>query len=153
MITTAYANKILGVLFGLSDSLALPDYVYLGFSSTEPKADGSGITEPSAESYKRVLVSGNKTSATEKKFTTATDGVIKNTSEIICSTARESWGVLPYWFLSTSSTTGITGSNIILTGNLTGKIATEGVAAETVPVFYEGELQASIDVDLSAAAE
>lgn len=153
MITTTYANYILNVLFGISDSLNVPSYVYLGFSSTEPQADGTGITEPSAESYARVLISGKETSATERKFTTATGGIISNSKEILFTAARESWGVLPYWFLSTSNATGTTGATVILSGELTGKIATTGVDAETVPVFYEGELQASIDVDLSAAAE
>ena len=127
--------------------MSLPSKVYLGLSSTEPDNNGGNITEPSAASYKRTLISGEDT--TEKKFSSAADGIISNDKEIQCATARETWGVLPYWFLSTSDTKGSTGSNIILSGELTGKIATEGVAAETIPVFYEGELKASIDVELT----
>jgi hypothetical protein len=99
-----------------------------------------------------VLVSGSETSDTERKFNATLSGTIKNAKEIICATARESWGKLPYWFLATSSDKSSGSSAIILSGDLTGTIATTGVAAETVPVFYESDLQLSIDVDLNATA-
>ena len=58
-------------------------------------------------------------------------------------TARESLGKQYYWFLSESAA-----GPAIIWGKINGDAGVT-INAETVPVFYEGELKASIDVALS----
>lgn len=150
MISTSKANSVLSVFFGRNDSLAADAYVYLGLSSTDLNADGTGFSEPTGASYKRVLVGGKSAAGSEKKFGYPTNGIISNASEIMFAPAREEWGKLTHWFLATSqSGTGAA----FLWGELTGDIVEKGVAAETVPVFYTDELKASIDVPLTEATE
>lgn len=151
MICTNTANQILQALFGVSSSYSASSNLYLGLSSAQPKADGTGFVEPTAPSYARKQIASTKSSGTsttkESMFGNADGGVITNKTEILMNTARESWGVLKYWFITSSSSKG--DGTAILWGDLTGEIAETGVAAETVPVFYENELKASIDVSLA----
>ena len=142
MISNAYANKILNVLCGLSDSLNLPSNLYLGLSSSEPNpSTGLVAGEPTADSYKRTIVGGGSSSV--KKFGNADAGKIENTSEIQFNTARQAWGTMKYFFLSESAT-----GNAILWGAINDG-AGVNVAADTVPTFYEGELKISLDVPLT----
>lgn len=147
MISVTYINNILETLVGYDTSLVAPSKLYLGLSSTDLNDDGTGFTEPTAASYKRTLVGGTEGKSTAlMKFGSASGGVISNKTEITCTTAREPWGVLPYWFLTSSETPG--SGTAILWGTLSGAIAETGVAAETIPVFYEGDLKASINKPL-----
>lgn len=144
-ISQTYANTLLNVALGYSDAASLPDYLYLGICSEIPDAASGAVTgEPTAESYERKVVGGKNAPA--KCFGSATGGIIANNQEIQMATARESWGTMNYWFVSPSTV-----GNAILWGVL--KDAEEGtqgitIGEKTVPVFYEGDLKASIDVEL-----
>ena len=144
-ISQTYVNTLLNVALGYSDAASLPDYLYLGVCSEIPNAATGEVTgEPTADSYKRKVVGGKNAPA--KCFGSATGGIIANNQEIQMATARESWGTMNYWFVSQSSI-----GNAILWGEL--KDAETGIQGvtfreKTVPVFYEGELKASIDVAL-----
>lgn len=141
MISNAYANKILQHICGVSAIGTLPSSLYLGLCKTAPNAATGAVTsEPTAASYERVVVGGSSTSG-DKKFGSATGGIITNTTEIQFKTARQAWGDLAYFFLSESST-----GNAIVWGEITGGVT---VGAETVPTFYENELKISLDVALS----
>lgn len=143
MISNTYANQILNLICGVSDTLSLPGKLYLGLSASAPSASGAVNGEPSAASYERTVVGGS--GADTKKFGDAVSGVISNQSEIQFKTARTAWGTMNYFFLSESET-----GAAILWGELMNKDGTQGVTigAETVPVFYEGDLKASLDVAL-----
>lgn len=142
MISNTYATKILNVICGVKDELNLPSKLYLGLSSSEPSATGTVSGEPSAPSYGRTIVGGT---TEDSMFGNAYNGVISNNKEIHFMTARTSWGTMKYFFLSDS----LTGA-AILWGDLMNKDGTNGVTIgeETVPVFYEGDLKASLDVAL-----
>lgn len=146
MISNIYANDILEVLCG-TGSLSTPSKIYLGLSSTAPdSATGIVTGEPTAPSYVRIIVGGTNVTPDFEAFGSASGGVIENTEEINFKTAREAWGTMKYFFLSTSATTGA--------AYLWGKIIKDGVegvtvGAETVPTFYEGELRISLDVSLT----
>ena len=147
MISQVHANKLLNVTLGHSDSASLPNNLYLGVCSEAPDAaTGAVTTEPTAESYERKVVGGSATGVS-KCFGAATGGVISNNQEIQMATARESWGTMNYWFVSESSV-----GNATLWGELkNAETGAQGVTigAKTVPVFYEGDLKASIDVALA----
>ena len=150
MISQDKAAQILSALTGRSTMERLTN-VYLGLSATEPKAsDGEVTGEPTAEaaaSYARRLVGGTN-SGNDNAFANApAGGIIKNSKEIQMAAARQEWGKMNYWFLSSSQGRG---TNAFLWGDLYNTDGTKGVQinAETVPVFYENQLQASIDVSL-----
>ena len=141
MISNTYANKVLNLICGVSDALSLPDKLYLGLSASAPNASSGALPssngEPTAASYARTVVGG---SSGTKKFGSASGGIISNNAEIQFLTARTDWGTMKYFFLSESAT-GVA----ILWGEIAGGVT---IGAETVPVFYEGDLRASLDVAL-----
>ncbi len=146
MISQTEVNSFLNLEAGLSDSPSLPTYVYLGLSSSEPDhATGKVEGEPTAESYERKIVGGSSAS-TLQSFSAASGGIITNSKEIQMKTAREAWGTMKYWFLAKSA-----GGNATIWGLIKDTDGNEGITidANTVPTFYEGQLQASIDVPLS----
>lgn len=161
MISKTYASKILNTLTGAttstSSTLSAPTTVYLGLCASEPDATTGAITdagEPSSiASYERKKVGGTSVDTQYFGVSNAT-GVITNQTEIQMKTAREAYpSKIYYWFLTTSYAKGT--GNAFLWGKIKDVDGNEGieVGAATVPTFYEGELQASIDVDLTASAE
>ena len=145
MISNAYANKILNLLCGVSDSLTLPTTLYLGLSGSAPNTSTGAIPttngEPTAASYARTAVGGS--SSSPKSFGSASAGVIKNSIEIQFKTAREAWGKMNYFFLSDSAT----GAAIMWGEINNGNGVT--ISEETVPTFYENELKISLDMPLT----
>lgn len=143
-ISHTEANAYLNTRFGLSNAVSRPNFVYIGLCQNAPDASTGAITgEPTAESYQREIVGGS--SADTQSFSTASGGVITNNAEIRMHSAREAWSTaeapMNYWFLSTSTT-----GNAFLWGSLTTPMV---IAANTAPTFYEGDLQASVDVPLT----
>ena len=55
---------------------------YVGLSSTQPNAAGGGVTEPSGMGYARAKING---------FTAASNGTVKNKSEILFSRSTGVW--------------------------------------------------------------
>lgn len=174
-------NTLLTITGTGVEQIAPPKAVYLGLCNAKPNDDGSlpSGSEPDGKMtsdntkyyYKRKFVSGviNEGKENEEKvqlFSAAQGGIISNSSEIQMVTAREAYpATMNYWFLSTSSTIGEkaflwgeiytkdpdTGDYIVdLEGN---KVVGITIDKNTVPTFYEGELQASIDVNLGTTTE
>lgn len=162
MISTTQANAVLNCIMNKAE-LNRPADIYLGLCSTEPSADGTITDEPTAASYERKLIGsvtiksttdGNGSSSSSATYTsdfgTAEGGIISNVNEIQMRAAREAWGDMKYFFLSKTKT-GVA----YLWGKIYATDGTEGITveAETVPVFYEGQLRASIDVALPPITE
>lgn len=151
MISKSKANELLNSLFGKT-SVTQATTIYLGLSETEPNADTGAVGgEPAVSSYKRLLVGGSNATTVDKNAfkTNANEGKISNSEEIQMPTAKEPYGkTMNYFFLSTS---GRTGDQAFLWGNLKNEDGTQGIVIgeKTVPVFYAGMLEASIDVPLS----
>lgn len=147
MISNYYASTILDLICGVTDSLSLPDNLYLGLSASAPDPLTGAIPtvngEPIEPSYERTVVGGISGA---KKFGSASGGIICNKDEIQFRTARTSWGTMNYFFLSQSKS-----GPAIMWGEIWNKDGTQGVTIgdETVAVFYDGDLRASLDVPLN----
>ena len=151
MISQDKAKQYLNSLTGRA-AVERMTTVYLGLSATEPvHANGEVNGEPTAEaapSYARRLVGGSNATGDNNAFASdPSGGIIRNSKEIQMAAARQEWGKMNYWFLSSSQGRG---TNAFLWGKMYNTDGTLGVQinAETVPVFYEGQLQTSIDVAL-----
>lgn len=155
MISNTYASTILKCVCGANsgNAMAFPSEVYLGLCTNEPRATDGYITgEPSVEGYERKLVGGSNAptkyfdlAKTEGGTSVTIEGVIANKTEIQFRTIRANAGVMNYFFLSKSKTE----PTAIMWGKLTGDITTTGISTNTVPVFFENELQISLDVPLN----
>jgi len=112
-----------------------PQTFYFGLSSTEPLADGSGVTEPtigSTTGYARVAVAGNTTNFTEP--TSSSSWYITNASVIEFPEVVVDCGTMNYIFISTAAT----GGNIVAMTKLT---TSRPMPAESKLTFPAGELK------------
>lgn len=141
MMSNAHASKLLNLTCGV-ESVSMPRELYLGLCANQPAADGTVTGEPTVASYERKLVGGSSVSS--NAFGAAKGGVISNTQEIQMKTARQAYGATMYWFFLSESIDG----KATLWGKVNGDTGLT-VGEETVPVFYAGELKASIDVPLA----
>lgn len=95
MITTPNKNKILELYTGKIKSISGSGECWLGFSSTEPNADGTNFTEPSSAtypSYERVRLNINAAMQYVDMFGSVADGVVTNVKEIVTKECKESGG-------------------------------------------------------------
>ena len=152
MISQTKASQYLNYLTGRTN-LTAPDTVYLGICTDQPgAADGTITGEPTADSYERKKVFEEISSTKFNTFFAESEGgIIENSKEIQMATARQAWGTHYWWFLSESEK-----GNAYLWGELkhldkTTQELVPGLTVneETVPVFYAGDLKASIDVALT----
>jgi len=97
-------NSILDHIFKTAEFTA-PANIYVALSLTDPTEDGSGITEPSAVSYARVLCN---------VWNYATNRQTANTNQLIFSKATSSWGTITHFALFDA----LTGGNMLAYGSL-----------------------------------
>lgn len=90
MITTYFKNLIMGNTFATKTTPTLPTQYYLALSSTEPKSDGTGVTEPSTTgtAYARVLLDC---------LSEPNDGVIINENTVSFPESTAAWGTQNYY--------------------------------------------------------
>jgi len=121
--TTACRNNLLGHLFNKSVYSPVDTY-YVGLSSTDPLADGSGVTEPSGGGYSRV-------STTSSDWSDPAAGIIQNASDVLFAEASADWGNMEYFLVFDSS------GGLFSYGALT-EIVT--VSSGDAPYFLAGSL-------------
>lgn len=85
-LTAITKDIFLKALVGKNSMLG--DSIYIGLSSTAPNEDGSGVTEPTAGGYARVLVG----SAETQMFGESENYAITNTEDIAFPESTDSWG-------------------------------------------------------------
>jgi len=107
--STFLKNKLLDQVFGAS-AYATPSTWYVGLSTANPLADGSGIAEPAGGSYARKSGTNNKTT-----WSVASGGALSNAIAITFEKATAGWGVITHFFISDAITSG----NMIGYGQLT----------------------------------
>mgnify|MGYP000938087003 FL=1 len=71
--------------------------LYLALSTTTPAKDGTNVTEPTTGAYARVDVSS---------ILSRSGSTISNTSDIVFTTATDSWGTITHGVLYTAATDG-----------------------------------------------
>ena len=131
MNSTYFLNCVAGNVFGTQSSPALPTQYYIGLSTTEPNAAGSGVTEPSTEAgYTRVEL----TSLGEPS-----DGVVTNTLAINFDESTASWGTITHFVIYDSPTAG--SGNLLMYGELT---SPRSVETATIMTIKEGYLKLSV---------
>lgn len=89
MIHTTFANNILKLLTAKIAKLDSTGKCYLGFSTTDPQADGSNFTEPDSAtypSYARIQLSITEALEWTDKWGDTVNGMITNAKEF---TSRE----------------------------------------------------------------
>jgi hypothetical protein len=96
-------------------AFAQPAGIYIGLSSAEPLADGSGVSEPADAAYARQACNG---------WSAPAGGVISNAAQVDFPEATAEQGTQRYWFASDSATKGA--GNLLWYGALT--------AAQTISV-------------------
>lgn len=82
-----------------------PTNWYWGLSTTEPNADGSGVTEPVGNGYARVLQANNPTNF-PPAVTTGGKTLQRNGTNVTWPNPTGPWGVLGWYVLYTGLTGG-----------------------------------------------
>ncbi|GHV39049.1 hypothetical protein FACS189490_02000 [Clostridia bacterium] len=107
MITNYFQNLIRDTELHIG-STNFPDEYYLGFSTTVPNADGTGVNEPTEGSYTRVDVGDWEADA-------QTAGKASNENEILFPETTGSWGTLTNYVIFDA----LTGGNLLMANTLT----------------------------------
>lgn len=98
MNTTVFLNNAIGNIFKCPSSDPLPEIYYVGLSTTTPNADGTGVTEPSADvGYVRVQLGA---------VTSPSNGVVTNSSAIAWNDSTGDWGTITHFVIFDSETGG-----------------------------------------------
>lgn len=91
---TTVRNAILADYFGTA-ATAMGTPLEIGLSTTQPNADGSGITEPSGGAYSRQSVAN-----TDAEWTiNTTDSYASNDNEISYAQATADWGIISHFVI------------------------------------------------------
>jgi len=101
-MSTYLANKLLDHLLKTAAYTA-PTHIYVGLSTANPTDDASGVAEPAAANYSRVICD---------VWDAAASGASENTSAITMPTASGSWGTITHAFLSDAAS----GGNMLIYG-------------------------------------
>lgn len=132
MNTTYFKNCIAGNLFGSKTTPALPTEYYIGLSSTPPKADGTGVTEPSTGAgYARVKLTN---------LSEPDGGVVSNTESINFNESTAAWGTIPYFVVYDAQAVGE--GNLLMFESLD---VTRSIEEGTVLTFKANSLILSVN--------
>lgn len=126
---SSYATKaIMDHVMGVTPYVA-PVHLYVALSTTDPGKSGSGITEPVAMGYARVL---------HDDWTVGSDSVAINSSDITFAAATGVWGTISNFAIYDA----LTGGNMIAYGPVaTSKMVQQG----DTPEFYAGDFSIKLD--------
>ena len=124
-----WENEILDHLFGKGNYT--PPTIYIGLSTAEPYDNGSGLAEPSGNSYARVQTAASDWNA-------ASGGSLANVGDITFPTATGSWGAITHFALFDAAT----GGNLLAYGQLN---QSKAIVTSDIVQFSSGDLDISLD--------
>ncbi len=124
-----WENEILDHIFGKGNYT--PPTIYVGLSTADPLDDGSGLAEPSGNSYARVQTSAGD-------WNTASGGTIDNANDITFPEATGSWGTITHFGLFDAAS----GSNLLAHGTLS---QSKSITTSDTAKFAAGDLDVSLD--------
>lgn len=137
MISNYASNAILKNMCGKgSQYFSFVTRAFLALSSTEPQANGQGVTEPTGNGYARKQI-GYYQDTYGQLMGNPENGTIANSQEIHFNEATGNWGQQNYACIYDAETDG----NLIAWGALTTPISP---VENTVPVIKVGDLTISI---------
>lgn len=128
MNTKYFLNLVAGNIFGSLTEPTIPAEYYIGFSSSTPSIDGSGVTEPIGGGYTRTLISG---------LSEPVDGMITNIDAISSPRSTEDWGVMTHYVIYDAETDG----NLLMFDKLS---RSRTVEADSRLTILEGTLRLSV---------
>lgn len=105
MITNYLGNNVLDLLTGRINSVSA-SVIYGALSTTEPSPDGTNITEPVGNNYKRVYIGNSGLQEIARKFPAASNRSVTNDDTIFFDKATGSWGTCTYFVLFDAATGG-----------------------------------------------
>jgi len=124
-LTYYSANRVNDLILGRT-AITTPSTFYLGISTTPIQNDGTGATEPTADTaYARVAIANNKTN-----FSTSVSGTINNLVEFGFSESTINQGVITHWLFSDA----LVGGNIWFQGALTLPRTVESATVLVLPI-------------------
>ncbi|HIU80607.1 MAG TPA: hypothetical protein IAC67_06810 [Candidatus Coproplasma excrementipullorum] len=146
MISNYAANKVLQSICGQTQYCNLATSSFLGLSSTQPQANGQGVTEPSGNGYARKQIGQYQNSA-GWLMNSPSNGAVTNKEEIHFNEAEGAWGELGYVCIFDAATNG----NLLAWGQI-GSYSEGGEftpstinpTANTVPLIKVGNIKISI---------
>lgn len=98
MNTEYFVNCVAGNVFGTKKSPALPTVYYLGLSTSTPKSDGTGYTEPpTAAGYSRLKL---------EDLTSPEEGLVVNEEDLDFDESTANWGEVTHFIITDSATRG-----------------------------------------------
>lgn len=136
MLSEYAAKNFLNGLCGKSQYGVAGGRAYLALSSTQPQANGQGITEPQGNGYKRKQI-GYYQDSYGQLMGDPTGNQITNRQEIHFNRATGTWGELKYVCIMTAEENG----NLLAWGELASPLTP---LENTVPVIDEGALVISL---------
>ena len=120
MTTTYFLNNIMGNVFGTKTTPTLPMNYYVGLSTSAPRIDGTGVTEPaSSAGYTRIKLSS---------LGEPSNGIITNGESISFDESLSSWGTVTHFVIYDS----LTGGNLLMYDALTSSRAIEEATVVTI---------------------
>lgn len=121
-----WENKVLNHFFG-KESYTAPEHIYVGLSLADPGDDGSGVSEPTHESYARVETDPSD-------WTVASGGVIKNAVDLTFPVPTGDWGTVTHGILFDAAS----GGNFLAYGSF--PVPIEILAGPDAPLFIAGDI-------------
>lgn len=122
-----WENAILNHIFGKS-VYTPPENIFVGFSTTDPGDDGSGLFEPSGSGYARVETSPSD-------WSEAVAGVLENLTDITFPQPTGNWGLISHIVLFDA----VAGGNLLGSAPVVSPRTIDGTS--TAPNFVAGTLK------------
>jgi hypothetical protein len=125
-----FVNELLKHAFKIGAGMTRPTTIKVALSTTDPGADGSGITEPSGNGYARV---------TNNNWSQNVAKSIENTADVAFPQATGSWGTISHF--------AIYFDNVFQAGDVIrdsgGNTTTKVVGIDDILTFAAGQLKVS----------
>lgn len=128
MTTTYFLNSIMGNVFKTKTNPALPTNYYIGLSTTAPKMDGTGVTEPTSGGYSRVKLDS---------LSQPSNGVLTNSNAILFEESSENWGLVTHFVIFDAAS----GGNLLMYDKLS---TARTVEEATVVTIKSGSLELTL---------
>lgn len=134
---TTFLDSLMNKVTWGRTAWAPPATVYVGLSTTQPAADGTGVTEPAGGAYARQAVPNDNTGFTPSADQPAAGQEQTNAAVIQFPKATVAWGTVTYFVIYDAAVAG----NLLAFGALA---VAQVVGVGVKPNFAPGDLELAI---------